>query len=458
MTTEPNLCDGAGMSVPVSEQTLIVRNFGPIESCELVVKPILCFIGPQASGKSTLSKLIYFCRTVLGDVTEYLLKILEGNDARFDQEALAKRIRARFDATFGPVRPHYGARIEFRYNEDAWIVFSQNNPTSPYFDPQFSDSIIRELSNTVDESRERFPASPRTSRRAPSNIASNQLIEPRQQYVEEQCNKLFSFRRGVFFIPAGRSLISTLSEQLQNVDSKLLDEPMRLFIQTVNRVKSFFSSSLEDAWARYQAIESQVGPDSLVQEAIRVISLILKGSYEQEGSAGSIRFAPNESVKINFSSSGQQESLWLLLWLFGTAMDGNPDHLFLEEPEAHLFPDAQRQLVELFVRMHNELGCQFTITTHSPYILSSLNNLLHAYRVGQKHPEQAAEVVAKEYWLDPSHAGGFFMTHAGMEPLLDPELGIYKVELIDSASRKLAEDYDRLASIEFSGEGNNRGA
>ncbi len=446
------------MSVPVSEQTLIVRNFGPIESCELIVKPILCFIGPQASGKSTLSKLIYFCRSLHYRITEFLVKGLERDEAQVDHAGLTKLIRARFDATFGPVRPRPNARIEFRYNADAWIVFRQNNPDTPYFDPQLSDSIHLELNEIVAECRVAFPINQPTPSRTPSSPTESQVGEQRFRYVEARCSKLLAIEPPIYFVPAGRSLISTLSDQLQNVDPELLDWPMRMFIRDVNTVKSTFNSSLADVWARFQATKTKVGPDALVQAVIRVVGSILKGSYEQEGSAGSIRFAPNESVKINFSSSGQQESLWLLLWLFLTAMDGTPDHLLLEEPEAHLFPDAQRQLVELFVRMHNELGCQFTITTHSPYILSSLNNLLHAYRVGQQHPERAAEVVAKEYWLDPSHAGGFFMTHAGMEPLLDPELGIYKVELIDSASRKLAEDYDRLASIEFSGEGNDGGA
>lgn len=446
------------MSVPVSEQTLIVRNFGPIESCELIVKPILCFIGPQASGKSTLSKLIYFCRDLHSWITQFLVKEIERDEAPFDHVGLTKLIRARFDATFGPVRPRPNTRIEFRYHADAWFVLSQDNPAHPYFDPQFSDFILSELDQIVAECRAAFPVDQRPPSRTPSALAESPLVEQRRQYVEARCKGIFSIAHWPLFVPAGRSLISMLSDQLQNVDAKLLDGPLRLFIGTVSTVKSLFTSSLEDVWARFQATETKLGPDPLVQEVIRVVGSILKGSYQQAGSAGSIRFAPDESVQINFSSSGQQESLWLLMWLFLTAMDGNPIHLFLEEPEAHLFPDAQRELVGLLIRMHNELGCQFTITTHSPYILSSLNNLLHAYRVGQKHPEQAAEVVAKEYWLDPSHAGGFFMTHAGMEPLLDPELGIYKVELIDSASRKLAEDYDRLASIEFSGEGNDGGA
>mgnify|MGYP006206212493 CR=1 FL=1 len=48
----------------------------------------------------------------------------------------------------------------------------------------------------------------------------------------------------------------------------------------------------------------------------------------------------------------------------------------IEEPEAHLFPVAQKHLIELLAIMVNRNeDNQLIITTHSPYILSSFNNL-----------------------------------------------------------------------------------
>ena len=46
-------------------QKLIVKNFGPIEYAEIEIKDLMIFIGPQASGKSTLAKLVYFYRKVI---------------------------------------------------------------------------------------------------------------------------------------------------------------------------------------------------------------------------------------------------------------------------------------------------------------------------------------------------------------------------------------------------------
>lgn len=41
-------------------QRLHVRDFGPIESCDVEIQRLTVMTGPQASGKSTLAKLIYF--------------------------------------------------------------------------------------------------------------------------------------------------------------------------------------------------------------------------------------------------------------------------------------------------------------------------------------------------------------------------------------------------------------
>jgi len=43
---------------------IIINNFGPLKQVELDLKEIMVFIGPQASGKSTIAKLIHFFKYV----------------------------------------------------------------------------------------------------------------------------------------------------------------------------------------------------------------------------------------------------------------------------------------------------------------------------------------------------------------------------------------------------------
>ncbi|MCR5456052.1 MAG: ATP-binding protein [Bacteroidales bacterium] len=45
-----------------------IYNFGPIKDATIDIKPMLVLIGPQASGKSTIAKLIFFFETLPEDL------------------------------------------------------------------------------------------------------------------------------------------------------------------------------------------------------------------------------------------------------------------------------------------------------------------------------------------------------------------------------------------------------
>ena len=60
---------------------------------------------------------------------------------------------------------------------------------------------------------------------------------------------------------------------------------------------------------------------------------------------------------------------------------GDDQSLFIEEPSAHLFPLEQKLTIELIVRLFRDLKeagqrVRVFITTHSPYVLNSINNIL----------------------------------------------------------------------------------
>ena len=64
----------------------------------------------------------------------------------------------------------------------------------------------------------------------------------------------------------------------------------------------------------------------------------------------------------------------------------------IEEPEAHLHPIAQKHLMHIIALMRNHINSQIVITTHSPYLLAVLKNLLTAGQLSEKKPEAAAEM------------------------------------------------------------------
>jgi len=71
--------------------------------------------------------------------------------------------------------------------------------------------------------------------------------------------------------------------------------------------------------------------------------------------------------------SGARESVTLALAL--TSL-GEPLMIIVEEAEAHLHPRAQTLLARLVARAINSLGKIVVITTHSDYLVYSINNLV----------------------------------------------------------------------------------
>ncbi|NGZ28711.1 MAG: AAA family ATPase, partial [Magnetococcales bacterium] len=65
--------------------------------------------------------------------------------------------------------------------------------------------------------------------------------------------------------------------------------------------------------------------------------------------------------------------------------------LFIEEPEAHLHPEVQVQLTEIFAQLV-KAGVKVVMTSHSNYIFSKVNNLIMA---GELNPENTQVTVFK---------------------------------------------------------------
>ena len=60
-------------------ERLEIRNFGPIKNEALIIKDFMVFIGPQASGKSTISKSIFFFKSLRDDLIRFVMESAEND-------------------------------------------------------------------------------------------------------------------------------------------------------------------------------------------------------------------------------------------------------------------------------------------------------------------------------------------------------------------------------------------
>jgi predicted ATPase len=264
--------------------------------------------------------------------------------------------------------------------------------------------------------------------------------------------KLFSEDKDLIFIPAGRSLLGTLSDQLHNIHPHKLDYLMMAFLDRINNSRSLFNKSLPEMVTEKKKLTQDIIDKDAVSMAQKIIEDILKGSYRFDREGEKLYIDQEKYTKLNFSSSGQQESLWILLLIFLIILENKPVFGVIEEPEAHLYPEAQKNMVNLISLLANyankQANNQIIITTHSPYILSSVNNLLYAWKIGEKLPKKVSAVINRRLWMDRRKLGAYFIENGIAKNILDEELELIQAEAIDSASQLINEEYEFLFNLD----------
>jgi predicted ATPase len=107
-------------------------------------------------------------------------------------------------------------------------------------------------------------------------------------------------------------------------------------------------------------------------------------SGDDLGISRELVFAPDQGValEMNIVSSMVKELAPLALYLKYSAQPR--ELLIMDEPEVNLHPEAQVQLTELLTMLVNA-NISLLLTTHSPYIVDHLGNLIKAYEHDDKN-------------------------------------------------------------------------
>ncbi|MCO6492421.1 MAG: ATP-binding protein [Phaeodactylibacter sp.] len=430
---------------------LIIRDFGPIKDVNINLKEFTVFIGPQASGKSTISKSIYFFKSLRVDLLEYLIESIEKKKSISKPIGVFGRIlRKKFLEFWGPTFHLQRIFLEYHYQNGYYIRITLE-PKNRFIDPFFSESFRKEFFevindcnyfiDTINDSKESISTTDRLVQETSKRAFYTDLVK--------KVNSLFDEDRELIFIPAGRSVLTVLSEQISNISTKTsnIDYLMREFLDLVGIIKQQFNKGIDDIINERKLIGGEKVNYRVIRLAEKKINQILKGKYKNDKDGEKIYFSDSKYVKINYSSSGQQESLWILLVVFVQILYERKIFMVIEEPEAHLFPQAQKDILELIVLLFNSQRNQVIITTHSPYLLTALNNLLLANKLGKKKRKEVSEIVNVNYWLENDEFSSFFVRGGKLQDIYDQKIDQIKAEMIDSVSEVINEEYDRLFDL-----------
>lgn len=463
-------------------QKIIIKNFGPIKYAEIEVKKILVLIGEQASGKSTIAKLIYFFKTIQEDLFSQIYRDKQNQSLDINSDILSP-IQQKFYNFFGPTNnlPDFEITFYYSFNENKFLKLSNDENKKMKISP--IDTFINEKF-TILASDIKFRL-----RQEYLNINKNRNIQPLikeeekikyAQQLYDLLNDLFQNKqRDLLFIVAGRSATvayPSLFEKYfsqsieinlkQNISidnyersSKTLDEILlEKFIEKFVRVKDIFKK-----FRNFEGLIESYSENNIKEKLYQVknkIDKILKGEYRIDDLGEKILFnkETEEYIYLSNTSSGQQESIRILQDIFLNILDNTKVLRILEEPEAHLFPVAQKQLIELLALMVNQNDDnQLIITTHSPYVLTVFNNLLFANRVVEKNPStqsEVAQIIPQDSWLSAKDFSAYSLGNQSVsqdtnycEPIFNQEKGTIQQNYLDTVSEILGGDFQALYSI-----------
>ncbi|MDB9309061.1 AAA family ATPase [Aphanizomenon sp. CS-733/32] len=432
-------------------QRISIENFGPVKKFEADVTNIMLLIGPQASGKSTISRSIFLFKSLKDEILNYIygdnLASFLPNDHRYND--LLRFIKFNFVQYFGLKPDCAEFRSTYQYSSEKQITIYKSEDN---LDVKFSFTLENELNLLITEilnykiiSQEQH--NPFKSLEELRELESNKRLQ--FNYFKSRIDKIFEETHSPVFIPAGRSLMSTLTDQLQEIKNPdTLDYFTKSFVERINLLKTYFTDDLNTLIANKDAALN------LGDDLSRLLKKILKGEYRFNADIDQERiyFKNNQYVKLQYASSGQQESVWILLLIFRYILDGTSVFMVFEEPEAHLYPETQSDIVELIGLLANVYNNQIIITTHSPYILSSFNNLLYAHQVGKNkvgdEREAVESIVNSKSWIDPDRISAYFISENGYESIIDEELKLIQAEKIDSASSIINDKFNDLFNLD----------
>lgn len=415
-----------------------ISHLGPIDHVDLDLNQITILTGFQSSGKSTIAKAVYFFRTLKNDLSkqmrQHALSRLQGTNA--DDDLLQKCrqvIRSKFINTFG-ISYDMDDRmaIQCNYSDKTSVRITLNKKDQYYSAPNyltvhFSENIYQKI-KAFEEAKE----------------LPNEKLDDELNKWEE----LFSDPYQTIYIPAGRSLITLLGEQyllfystLDDAGKRMIDECTQDFIRLIPILKPNFSNGLAGL------NDFQGERDSILKYAQKLSSRILNGSYQFQN--GEERLVLDQGshnyVKMNYASSGQQSSVWIINLLYYYLANRRKTCFIIEEPELNLFPESQKYMADLIMLAAHE-GMQVMVTTHSPYILGEFNNILIASRntYTENQRVELRKIIPDELLTNYDRWSAYFVGNGVIENIRDDTLHQMDSDKLDAISSVINDEYDRI--------------
>jgi len=393
-------------------EKLIIKNFGPIKDVEFELKQFNFLIGENATGKSTVAKMLAICRYFSYIIDDPEIAIWE--DSHFVQGLNAWGLKdfLQSDSYIKYDNNHYSfiastyieKEVDHEFGVKEWIA------VKTFLEPKSEE--FRKLLAELDKIK------PKPPKGKINSIGIGWTI-PTSFFQ----NEVAAIMDNPFYLPAERGLQSIFSlgkSSIQNISDSLFNQFAKL-----------------DQIARLFKTEINIEPLGII--------------YKNEGGRGYIKNKDgNQFYSLFNAATGYQSTIpIILLTKYYTDLYRKNKTFIIEEPELNLFPSAQSRLVEYLADTASTYNNALLITTHSPYTLTTVNTLMYAYIIGESKIDEVEAVIPSRYWINPMEVSAYEMKNGFVENILTED-GLIKAETIDVISREINEKFDRIQDIKLS--------
>lgn len=438
---------------------LVVKNFGPIKNVELELSNVNVFIGPQSSGKSVLAKIYTIFKAPR--------KFLKLSDVIDDQEVLETSIS---EGSFKSILSEYNINSFLRHDTEIQFYSGLHDLTYKNGKINYEPKLLKEY-RRLEKLNEDFNAN----------------IDTIKNSVIGFGRKLIYFRSSVRRIIGGKGYAPWSGKYIKNLTQENFIEILEiirelevylstntsLYIPAERNFINIIKKNALNLQLNNVPIPKHILLFGAEMEKINLTEVDLgflhKGLVYRNIDGEDVIFTDDDNkIRLSEAASGVQSAIPVILPIL--AHDGITSHrsFVIEEPELNLFPSAQYELIKKLESSRYEPywddhGSIHTYTTHSPYILSALNNLLYAHKVEaileERYSQEATETdehifSARDAILkvvptsiNPDYFTAYQINNGLATSIYDKNVGLIVDNFIDYASDNINEDFEALMEL-----------
>lgn len=390
-------------------ERLTLKNLGPITEFTVEPRPLTVLIGEQATGKSLAAQVLYFFRSF----KQHLSELYRPDIAEADgwQEKVLEKMLDRLRGVPFSAFANGSATLRFNVSGINWGIEIREDAARCHPSPSLQEAMVACISEWE------------TNKSALSHPGgSHQVFIPTERSV---FTRLWNRAQSVLFAEHQPWPVRKFADHLG-----LAYSAYRTFYHIDSSGSLEWDGSISGMFRKFQ--NSALAGEAYVSK---------KGPqvwhWKVSGTRG--RVLPIEAI-----ASGQMEA-WPFFVIGGTfAAENKSVDFYFEEPETHLHPRAQVEIMKAIVFLVNH-GHRFVITTHSPFLLYVLNNMIQRFLTyGENAPEGTIA-------LDPEKVVAYRM---GAEPgtIMDREdTGLIDLNDLEKVADELGGEFDRLLEAAESG-------